>query len=145
MHIMIQFFTKEEEKQIVGAIQKAEKNTSGEIRVHIEQKPHSKPLVNAVEVFERLGMHKTQARNGVLIYLAPEKREFAILGDKGINEVVPNDFWASERDILLSHFKRKAFAEGICIVIKQVGEKLKAYFPYQSDDINELPDEISYG
>lgn len=142
---MIKFFTPEEEKRIVKAIRSAEKNTSGEIRVHIESKPVAKPLVNAVEVFEKLKMHETKSRNGVLIYIAPERREFAILGDQGINKVVPKDFWASERDILLSHFKRKAFTEGICTVIEQIGEKLKTFFPYQSDDENELPDEISYG
>ena len=142
---MIKFFTKEEEQQIVLSIREAEKNTSGEIRVHLESNAQDKPLVTGVEVFERLGMHLTKARNGILIYIAPERKEFAILGDKGINEVVPKDFWSTERDILLSHFKRGAFTEGICIVIKQIGEKLKAYFPYESDDVNELPDEISYG
>ena len=87
----------------------------------------------------------TKARNGVLIYIAPDRKEFAILGDKGINDLVPKDFWKMERDILLSHFKRGLLKEGICLVIQQIGEKLKNYFPYESDDRNELPDEISYG
>ncbi len=142
---MTDFFTKEEEQQIIKAIREAELNTSGEIRVHLESHAQAKPLVKAVEVFERLGMHKTKARNGVLIYIAPDRKEFAILGDKGINDVVPKDFWNTERDILLAHFKRQEYTEGVCIVIQQIGEKLKAFFPYQSDDKNELPDEISYG
>ena len=104
-----------------------------------------KALVAAVEVFERLEMHKTKARNGILIFIAPERREFAILGDKGIDEVVPKDFWKEERDILLSFFKKEAFAEGIVQVIQQIGVKLKGHFPYEAGDINELPDEISYG
>ena len=142
---MIDFFTKEEEATIIQAIREAERNTSGEIRVHIEHHCHDKALVAAVEVFERLEMHKTKARNGILIFLAPERREFAILGDKGIDEVVPPDFWKEERDILLSYFKKEAFAEGIVKVIQQIGEKLKDHFPYEAGDINELPDEISYG
>ena len=139
------FFTKEEEQQIINAIRAAELNTSGEIRVHVEYHCRDKALVAAVNTFEQLEMHKTKARNGVLIFIAPERREFAILGDKGINDVVAKDFWKEERNILQKQFKRGAFTEGIVEVIHQIGEKLKSHFPYQSDDINELPDEISYG
>ena len=142
---MIKFFSKDQEQSIIRCIKAAELNTSGEIRVHLESECRSKALVAAVDTFHLLGMHKTQARNGVLIFIAPERREFAILGDKGINEVVPPDFWQEERDLLGSYFKKGEFAEGICKVIQQIGEKLKEHFPYQSDDINELPDEISYG
>ncbi len=90
-------------------------------------------------------MDKTEARNGVLLFIAPEQKTFAILGDQGINAVVPPDFWKEERDLIQTHFRQGAFCEGICLAIAQVGEKLKIHFPVKSDDINELPDEISYG
>lgn len=141
---MIKFFSKEEESRIIQAIKAAEKNTSGEIRVHIESDCLDKPLVAAVATFEKLGMNKTTARNGVLIFIAPQRREFAIIGDEGINKVVPPGFWQEERNTLATHFKKGAFTEGICLVIGQIGEKLKAHFPYLKEDINELPDEISY-
>lgn len=142
---MIKFFQPEEEEKIINAIQAAEKNTSGEIRVHLEDNPKKPAMEEAVRVFRKLKMHKTQARNGVLIFIAPEQKQFAIIGDKGINEIVPENFWQEERDVMLAHFKKGAFTEGICKAIEQVGEKLKSHFPYQSDDVNELPDDISYG
>ncbi len=141
----MKFFTKEEEERIILSIKAAERSTSGEIRVHIDHHSNDKPLVAAVKTFQKLGMHKTKARNGILIFIAPERKQFAILGDQGIDEVVPENFWQEERNILQAHFKRGAFCEGICQVVGQIGEKLKTHFPYQSDDVNELPDEISYG
>jgi uncharacterized membrane protein len=141
---MIKFFTPEEEVRIIAAIQEAERNTSGEIRVHIEKACKGELLEEAAKTFQRLGMHETEARNAVLIFLAPERREFAIIGDKGINQVVPPDFWQAERDLMLGYFRQGAFAQGICAAIEQVGEKLKEFFPFQADDTNELPDDISY-
>lgn len=142
---MVKFFSKEEEAQIVEAIRAAELNTSGEIRVHIEVGATVPALEMAKQVFQQLGMHETKDRNGVLILLEVDRREFAIIGDEGINKVVSEDFWDAERDMLQQHFKRGAFAEGISLAVQQVGAKLKKFFPYQSDDVNELPDEISYG
>ena len=95
-------------------------------------------------IFNRLKMHETQQRNGVLIYLAIHNRKFAILGDEGINKVVEENFWNDVKDLMLSHFKEGRFAEGLEQGIQRCGEKLKTYFPYQSDDVNEIPDEISY-
>ncbi|MEQ8705256.1 MAG: TPM domain-containing protein [Phaeodactylibacter sp.] len=141
---MIRFFQPEEEDRIIAAIKEAELNTSGEIRVHLEDDLKMEALEGAQKTFVKLGMHKTDARNGVLIFIAPEQRKFAILGDKGINEKVPENFWAEERDIMLAHFKSGQYADGVCAAIQQVGAKLKAFFPYQSDDENELPDDISY-
>lgn len=130
---------------MVSAIQTAENNTSGEIRVHVEV-GESKPALHvATRIFKELGMDKTADRNGVLILLEVDRREFAIIGDEGINKVVSEDFWDSERDLMQQHFKRGEFAEGIALAIEQVGAKLKKFFPYQADDVNELPDEISYG
>ena len=142
---MIQFFQKEEEQQIIQAIRHAEKQTSGEIRVHLEKNAKGDILSAAAVAFKRLRMHQTEARNGVLIFLAPERREFAILGDKGINEKVGENFWQTERDLMEQYFRKSAFCDGVCEVIKQIGQKLQAHFPYQRDDENELPDEVSYG
>jgi uncharacterized membrane protein len=141
---MVRFFPKEDEEKIIDAIQQAELNTSGEIRVHLEDKLKGEALPTAVKTFQRLQMHKTEARNGVLIFIAPEQRKFAIIGDKGINEKVPPNFWQDERDLMAQHFKKGEYTAGVCAVIQQIGEKLQAYFPYQSDDENELPDDISY-
>ncbi len=143
---MIDFFKKEEEKAIVKAIQKAEKHTSGEIRVHLERELDGYGVLDvATEVFYILEMEKTEQRNGVLFFIVPSEKQFAILGDKGINEKVPDDFWDDIRDVLASYFKNKQFKEGICRGVERVGEKLREFYPYQSDDKNELPDEISYG
>ncbi len=142
---MIKFFSKEEETLIVGAIRKAELATSGEIRVHVEVGAEVAAISVAKRVFYRLGMEKTADRNGVLILLEVDRREFAIIGDEGIDKVVPADFWDSTRDIMQQYFQKGEFARGIELAIGEVGAQLKAYFPYQSDDVNELPDEISYG
>ena len=141
---MIKFFNPEEEESIISAIQAAEKNTSGEIRVHLEDNSKDDILDEAVRTFAKLKMHETQARNGVLIFLAPERKRFAIIGDEGINQVVPANFWEEEKQVMAQHFRVGEFAEGICKAIEQVGEKLKEHFPYQDDDVNELPDDISY-
>ncbi|OAV43441.1 TPM domain-containing protein [Lewinella sp. 4G2] len=142
---MVRFFSSEEETEIVAAIQAAELNTSGEIRVHVEVGERASALNVAARVFKELGMHKTADRNGVLILLEVDRREFAIIGDEGINRVVSQDFWESERDLMQRHFKRGEFVAGICLTIEQIGAKLKKFFPYQEDDLNELPDDVSYG
>ena len=138
-------FTKEEQNQIVQAVQSAEKNTSGEIMVHIEQRCKEDVLDRASGVFDMLGMQKTDLRNGVLFYLAVKDRKFAILGDAGINEKVPDGFWDDIKDNMLGHFKNGHFTQGLTEGINKAGEQLKAHFPYQSDDKNELSDEISFG
>ncbi len=141
---MVEFFTKPDEARIIAAIGEAERNTSGEIRVHLEKTLEADAVEEATRTFEQLGMHQTAARNGVLIFIAPEHRKFAIIGDEGINQIVGEDFWKEERDLMQEHFRQGAFADGICLAIAQVGEKLKAHFPFQTDDTNELSDEISY-
>ena len=140
------FFTKDQETQIVDAIKSAEKNTSGEIRVHIEPSTNGKDtLERAIEVFQELEMHQTEARNGVLLYLAFEDHSFSIFGDKGINEVVGTDFWNSTRDLMQSAFKQGQFAKGLVDGITEAGNALKTYFQYKKDDQNELDDQISKG
>jgi len=138
-------FTLGQKREIVKAIQQAELNTSGEIRVHIENKSKGDVLDRAADVFAMLKIHKTALRNGVLFYLALNDRQFAILGDAGINAVVPNDFWETTKDKMLEHFKQGNFITGLSTGIMLAGEKLKEHFPYQKDDVNELPDDISFG
>ena len=134
----------EEDRRVVEAIKQAELNTSGEIKVHIENFCKTKVEKRALFIFNRLKMNKTQQRNGVLFYLAVKEHKFAILGDEGINNVVEPDFWTDIRDLMVAEFKEGHFAEGLEQGIMRCGEKLKTYFPYQTDDINEIPDEISY-
>jgi uncharacterized membrane protein len=139
------FLTASEEKTIIEAIQKAEKDTSGEIRVHIEKSTKKPPMERALEVFYFLKMDETALRNGVLLYIAVESKKFAILGDKGINEKVPENFWDTEKDIVLTHFSKGETTKGLELAIAEIGNKLKEFFPYQSNDTNELSDEISKG
>ena len=139
------FFSEEQKKQIINAIKDAEKETSGEIRVHLEKTCKGNPLDRAVRVFQKIGMHKTQLRNGTLIYLAVKDRKFAIYGDKGINSSVPEDFWEDVKEEMGARFIKGDFSVGITSGIARIGEKLKEFFPYQEDDINELPDDISTG
>jgi uncharacterized membrane protein len=139
------FLTVTDEKALIAAIKDAEKNTSGEIRIHIEKSTNKLPIDRAIEVFSVLEMDKTKQRNGVLLYIAVESKKFAILGDEGINKLVPDDFWDTEKELVLSHFKRGDFAKGLELAIIEVGKKIKVFFPYQSNDTNELSDEISKG
>ena len=141
----INLFTEKQQQQIVAAIKEAELNTSGEIKVHIEKKCEEDVLDHAAFMFDELEIQKTELRNGALIYLAVEDRALAILGDTGINLKVPNNFWDATRDVMINHFKEGEFAEGLANGIKLAGEQLKEYYPYESDGVNELSDEISFG
>ena len=140
-----EFIGRDGEQQIVAAIKEAELDTSGEIRVHIEAKCPTDPLKRAVYIFNYLKMYNTQARNGVLVYVAVESRKFAIIGDAGINKVVPDNFWDSIKMRMVEAFSAGDYVGGISAAIREAGASLKKYFPYQSDDINEQPDEISFG
>ena len=137
--------SQKEEQEVVQAIQLAEHQTSGEIRVHIESVCKGEVLDRAAWLFKSLKMHKTALRNGVLIYLSTTDRKFAIIGDSGINAVVPIGFWNDVKEQMIGYFMDGFVMEGLVIGIGKVGEKLKEFFPYQKDDVNELPDEISYG
>lgn len=139
------YFTEEDRLKIKNAIRVAETNTSGEIRLHVEKYCKDDMLDQAAYVFEKLEMHKTKLRNGVLFYLAVEDRKFAVLGDVGINQKVPEDFWKEISNNVIKRLKNGEIADGISEGIVKAGEQLKEHFPYQSDDINELSDEISFG
>jgi len=137
------FLSKTDEQEIVQAIVEAEKNTSGEIRVHIEEHSEKSPLDRAQEVFFELNMNETQDQNGVLFYICVSDKKFAIIGDKGINDVVESDFWDGTKDTVIANFKEGNFKKGLVEGILKAGQQLKHYFPYQSDDTNELSNEIS--
>lgn len=141
------FFSPEEQQLIVDAIKTAESQTSGEVRLFVESRcKYVNALDRAVEVFERLEMYQTAARNGVLVYLAMRDRQFAVFGDKGIDEKVGSDFWKQEIRHIKAHFEGQNFATGIQQMILAIGAALKTAFPYdRQTDINELPDDIVYG
>lgn len=134
-----------EEQEIVKAIAQAELNTSGEIRVHIESGSNQAVLERAKAVFEHLKMDQTAAKNGVLFYIGISNKTFAIIGDQGIDQVVTSDFWNSVKETVIDHFKKGEFKLGLIKGILETGLKLQTHFPYQADDVNELPNEISKG
>ncbi|MCJ7448452.1 MAG: TPM domain-containing protein [Bacteroidales bacterium] len=144
MIIASSFFTKEQQAHILAAIKEAEEETSGEIRVHIETNLSGSVLDRAAWIFKRIGMHKTSVRNGVLFYLAVNNRQFAIIGDKGINSKVSEDFWEKAKELLRKNFTEGKFTEGLVEGIHLAGLQLKGNFPHKKDDVNELPDEISF-
>jgi uncharacterized membrane protein len=138
------FFTKEQQAQILAAVKEAENETSGEIRVHIENSCHEDVLDRAAWIFKKLGMHRTAERNGVLFYLAIDDRKFAVIGDAGINSKVPPGFWDDVKELLQNNFREGRFTEGLSEGIILAGSHLKKHFPHRKDDKNELSDEISF-
>lgn len=139
------FLTKAEEAQVVEAIRLAEKNTSGEIRVHLEKKTSIAPITRAVEVFHELKMNQTNLRNGVIIYVAVKSKQFAIYGDQGINEKVSEDFWNCTKEIMVTHFKEGNNVMALVDGIQNAGQQLQKHFPFEDNDTNELSNEISRG
>ena len=139
------FFSKQDEEDIRQAISNAELDTSGEIRVHIENTCTGDVMDRAAFIFRQLDMHGTAARNGVLIYLAVKNRRFAIIGDVGINSVVPPNFWDEIKANMLNKFRENHFADGLIQAIMAAGNQLKRNFPHQRDDVNELSDDLSFG
>jgi len=134
----------EEQSKIIQAIETAELNTSGEIRVHIESKCKEDILDHAAFIFKKLEMHKTDQRNAILFYIALKDHKFAVIGDAGINEKVGDEFWETVKNEMLPFFKDGQLAEGLINGIHKAGKELKNYFPYQSNDKNELDNEISF-
>lgn len=137
-------FNSTDQQRIKSAVQDAEQHTSGEIRVCVEKKCSEDVLDRAAKYFAKLDMHKTEHRNGVLIYMATVDRKFAIIGDAGINKVVPDNFWDDAKEAMLAQFKTGDLVEGIMTGIAMAGEHLQRYFPHQADDKNELPDDIAF-
>ncbi len=137
-------FTEQEQELISNAISAAEKATSGEIRIAIDKYCEGDAIEKATSYFTKLDMDKTSRHNGVLIYLAHADHKFAIIGDRGINKVVPADFWEMTKVAMKAHFASGNLAQGIIAGIMLAGEKLAMYFPSQEDDINELPNDIIF-
>ena len=138
-------FTEIEQNTVRAAIQEAEKNTSGEIKVHIENHCKEDALDRAAYIFEKLDLHETELRNGVLFYLAIKDKQFAILVDVGINLKVPKGFWDEISSLMLNYSKQGEFALGLSEGVKAAGKALSEHFPFQKNDINELSDDISFG
>ena len=139
------FLTAQEEQEIIAAIRKAEQRTSGEIRIHIEKTSKIDAIDRAMDVFHLLKMDNTKLQNGVLIYVAVEDRNFVMFGDKGINDAVESNFWDSTKDVMQKHFKSGNFKQGLIEGVLKAGEQLEKHFPWQHNDTNELPNEISKG
>jgi uncharacterized membrane protein len=137
-------FNEEEQQRVRAAIENAEKHTSGQIRVCIEKTCSEDVLDRAAKYFHKLDMHKTKHRNGVLVYVATVDRKFAIIGDAGINKVVPPDFWDSTKEDMLAHFKMGDLVEGIVTGLAIAGEHLQKYFPHNTTDGNEMTDDIAF-
>ena len=138
------FLSKADEQEIVAAIVIAEKNTSGEIRVHIEENSTKPSMERAKEVFHILNMDATELKNGVLFYICTETKSFTIIGDKGINDLVGQDFWNSTKNHIIEKFKEGKYKEGLIKGILEAGIQLKKHFPYDDEtDTNELSNEIS--
>lgn len=141
-----EFLSKNDEEAIIEAIRTAEQNTSGEIRVHLEKTTGELDIFDrAMEVFHHLKMDNTKHENGVLIYVAVEDKNFVIYGDKGINDVVPDDFWESTKDAIVAEFKKGDFKQGLVNGILTAGQQLKKHFPWSADTRDELSNEISRG
>lgn len=137
------FLSKKDEAEVVAAIQKAEQKTSGEIRVHIEHTFKDDIWARAMEVFHMLKMDNTKENNGVLIYVAVDDRQFVIYGDKGINAVVPKDFWETTKEAIVAQFKKGDFKQGLIDGILRAGKELQVHFPWSEGNTNELSDKIS--
>lgn len=139
------FLTTIEEQEIVAAIREAEQQTSGEIRVHIENTSKGNIESRALEVFSILKMQNTELHNAVLIYVAVKDKNFAIYGDKGIDSVVTNSFWNDTRNTIQDHFKEGNYKQGLVDGILLAGQQLNSHFPISKNDRNELSNTISKG
>ena len=142
-----EFFNAEEKQRIVEAIQQAEKQTSGEVRIFVENRcSYMDALDRATELFFKHQMRNTADRNAVLVYMAVKDRQLAIFGDEGIHKKVGDEYWNKLVQQMIAHFNKENFAEGIRQCVLEVGEALKSHFPYNKDtDKNELPDDIMFG
>lgn len=136
-------FDEQQQHIISHAVTLAENRTSGEIRVCVERTADEDPIARAMHYFKELGMDQTALQNGVLIYIAVQDKQFAIIGDKGINQKVPLDFWEETKNCMLEHFKKQELIQGIVAGVQMAGEQLKHYFPVAENDINELPNDVA--
>ena len=141
---LIDFISRDDQQRISNAIAEAESRTSGEICVHVTTKCKGDAMEAATKKFNKLGLFKTERRNAVLIYIAYKSKKFAIIGDEGIDKVVPDDYWHGEKDMLAKYLSEGKPADGICSVVARIGDRLVKYFPAEKDDVNELSNEVSF-
>ena len=141
------FFSEEEKQRIIEAVRNAERMTSGEVRVFVENRcSYMDAIDRAKEIFAELKMYETHDRNAVLVYVALKDKQLAILGDEGIHSKLGNDYWNTEVKKMIGNFNRENYADGIKEVVMDIGEALTQLFPYNNDtDKNELPDDIIFG
>ena len=145
-HTKRQFFTTEQQHQMVQAVQQAEKNTSGEVRIFVESKCEYMDAVDrARDIFFSLKMEKTKDRNAVLLYMAIDDRQLALFADEGIYQRLGQEYWDNEAKKMINAFTKDDYTGGVCLVVEEIGQALKKEFPYQSTDKNELPDQIVFG
>jgi uncharacterized membrane protein len=144
MKLLEDHFSTKEKRELVDAIEAAENLTSGEIRIYFERSCEEDPFERGKQIFEKLGMHRTQLRNGVLFYISLADHKFAIVADKGINDEVPDGFWQDIRDEMRNRFREISVLDGMKHGIKEAGEQLATYFPVQADDKNELSNELLF-
>ncbi len=128
--------------RIVAAIREAESRTSGEIRVHLHHRKVADVMEAARKVFHRLGMPDTHLHNGVLLFVAPRSRQFAILGDRAIHERCGDDFWKGAAAVLEEHFRARRFTEGVVATVEALGRVLAEHFPPIEGRHEELADEV---
>lgn len=139
------FFNEKEKNEISNAITEAEDLTSGEIRVRIERTCNNNLKDRIVEVFNELRMYETERKNGVLIYLSIDDRQFGIIGDKGFDDMVIAGFWDNICDETISHMGTDGVANALVWCIKTIGKELSRFFPVMPDDKDELDNSISFG
>ena len=141
------FFTEDQKQRIVQAIQQAEQQTSGEVRVFVESKcSYVDALDRAEEIFFQLQMDKTTLHNGVLVYVAVDDRQVAVYADESIHTKAGREYWLSTVAAMLHQFRQEQVVDGICSAVQKIGAALVHHFPYDAaTDKNELPDDIVFG
>ncbi len=137
------FLSEADLEAVARAVSEAEAATSGEIRVHLDARCPGDPMARAVQVFERLGMHRTAARNAVLVYVAIDDRKLAVIGDVGVHARVTDDYWERLKERLVTEFREGRPRAGLTAVVREVGDLLRQHFPRGPDDRNELSDQVS--
>lgn len=138
------FLTLEESQQLAAAIEEAERQTSGEIKVLLVRHCWDDIRAKAARMFRKLNLEDTEQRNCVLVMLVLANREFLIHGDQGIHEKVGQEFWDDARNLMRASFAQGKFGEGLCEGVRRIGEKLAEFFPCQADDKDEISDEVAH-
>jgi uncharacterized membrane protein len=140
-----EFLSEADLESLASAVRQAEAKTSAEIRVHLDHTSNEDALPRAIRIFERLGMHRTALRNGVLIYISVQDHKLAVIGDAGIHERVGEAYWRGLVDAVRERMRQQRSREGLIHAITELGSTLGRHFPRRPDDRNELSDDVSLG